>query len=96
MKIDINENYAQFILEFAGEGGLSSIVERLEVIETDEGKTLDMDLQPELLKSFKERFPLADIEDLNKTIDWVLLTAFSMTKDENETSDDVTDDVIDG
>jgi len=91
MKIDINENYAQFILEFAREGGLSNIVERLEVIETNEGKSLDMDLQPELLSSFKERFPLADIDDLNKTIDWVLLTAFSMTKDENATLDGVID-----
>jgi hypothetical protein len=68
---DINEQQADFVLGFAKKDGLSSLVRKLDL--DDEKENLIADLQPELIQAFSNKFPEADLSELDNVVTWIIL-----------------------
>jgi hypothetical protein len=76
---DVNDVYADFILNYAKKDGLSSLVRELTIDE--ERDKLKVDLQPDLIDSFSVKFPDVDLSHLDDTVEWILMMSIKKTKD---------------
>lgn len=85
MKIpEIKEDYANFVLNYAKKSGngLYCLVKEMEL---NEDKTnLEADLQPDLIQAFAEEFPDVDLEELDTTVQWVIMISIAKQPKENE------------
>ena len=74
----VNENQADFVLSFAKTDGLDSLVRKMEV---DKDKDmLVIDLQPDLITAFANKFPEADLKELDNVVEWIVLKSFAKGK----------------
>lgn len=81
---EINEIYAEFVLEYTKTdgNGLNSIVRDLG-LNTDK-TMLKADLQPDLIQVFSEKFPEANLEELDNIVKWIMITSFAKLKENTE------------
>lgn len=87
MKININEDYADFILRFAKDDGLGKLVTNLSFDENE--KSIKIESTEDLKNNFFSKFPNSTIDDLNNTIEWVLVTACAKIKFSGDTNGQV-------
>ena len=71
---NINENQADFVLGYAKEG-LDKLVRKLDLDEKKEN--LVADLQPDLITAFSNKFPEADLKELDNVVTWIILKSAS-------------------
>lgn len=67
---EIDENQADFVLGYAKEG-LDKLVRKLDLDE--EKENLVADLQPDLIMAFSNKFPEADLKELDNVVTWIIL-----------------------
>lgn len=68
MKSYINEEYADYVLSIS-KNGLNDLVRDIRI---DAGR-LKVDLQPDLIEKFNNKFPDVDLNELDKTVEWILI-----------------------
>lgn len=73
MITNINEQQADFVLCFAKKDGLDSLVRKFDLDEKKEN--LVVDLQPDLIQAFSNKFPDADLVELDNVVSWIILKA---------------------
>ncbi len=75
---DINDNHADFVLQYAKKDGLESIVRDLQL--SEDKQKLKADLQPDLIQAFNNAFPDTDLTHLDRTVEWVLIASVAKRK----------------
>jgi len=76
----IDEIHADFVLKYATKDGLNSLVRDLQL--TEDKKNLKADLQPDLILAFSNEFPNVDLENLDRTVEWILITSVAKRKEQ--------------
>lgn len=71
---DIDESQADFVLGYAREG-LDKLVRKLDL--DSEKENLVADLQPDLISAFSNKFPDADLKELDNVVTWIILKSAS-------------------
>lgn len=74
----VNQEHVTFVLGQAKDG-LSSLVSRLEM--NKEKTHLETDIQESLIVAFKQQFPSAELGELDRIIEWIILTSFHKLKE---------------
>lgn len=72
---NIDENQADFVLNYVGTEGLDKMVKNLNIDERKEN--LVVDLQPDLIDTFSNKFPEAELTDLDNVVMWILYKSFA-------------------
>jgi hypothetical protein len=72
---EVNENQADFVLGYVGAGGLNKMVRKLDI--DDSKENLVADLQPDLIEAFSNKFPEAELTDLDNVVTWILFKSFA-------------------
>lgn len=76
---EINEDYADFVLNYAKTDGLNSLVRKLGM--NSDNSKLEADLQPDLIQAFSIHFPDIDLTELDNTVEWVLAVSAAKMKE---------------
>ena len=71
----INEIQADFVLTYAKNGGLNSLVKKISLNESKDH--VQADLQPELVNAFTKEFPNVNLTELDSIVEWILITAIA-------------------
>jgi len=82
MTLNINEQQADFVLCFAKDDGLKSLVKKIDV--DSEKENLVVDLQPKLIQAFSNKFPNADLHELDNIVIWIILKAASKSNESDK------------
>jgi len=80
--MNVNEKYAEFVLNYAKKDGLYSLVRSLDV--TEDKTHLKADLQPDLINAFFIQFPNIELSELDNTVEWVLITSISKMREKEK------------
>lgn len=80
---EINEEYACFVLTYVKShgNGLDSMVRKLHL--NEDKSMMSADLQMDLIQSFSDKFPDADLEELDNAVRWILITSYAKLKENN-------------
>ncbi len=80
---EINEEYADFVLKYVKVhgNGLDSIVRKLHL--NEDKSMLTADLHMDLIQSFADKYPDADLTELDDTVRWIIITSYAKLKDNN-------------
>ena len=80
---EINEEYADFVLKYVKVhgNGLDSIVRKLYL--NEDQTMLTADLHMDLIQSFSDKFPDADMTELDNTVQWIIITSYAKMKENN-------------
>lgn len=80
---EINEEYTDFVLTYVKVhgNGLDSIVRKLHL--NDDKSVLSADLHMDLIQSFSDKFPDADLAELDDTVRWILIVSYAKLKENN-------------
>ncbi len=70
---EINEEYADFVLNYAKNDGLIKLVSSIKLDEINDN--IVADLQYDLVVAFTDKFPDVDISELDTVVQWILLKA---------------------